>query len=159
VSEEAALLRGMIDRPGDDTARLVYADWLDERDDPRGAYLRAEHAWARASGAADAVRALAELRATKLDPLWVTRVSRPPLGVFLDHVRFDCSGVDSGPPLVAEDLNAFEKKLRVKLPLPYRAFMLNRNGGYPYPDRIEEKGTEWEEWRSVESYYTLHGQE
>jgi uncharacterized protein (TIGR02996 family) len=38
VSEEEALLRGMIDRHGDDTARLVYADWLDERDDPRGAF-------------------------------------------------------------------------------------------------------------------------
>ncbi len=26
--------------PADDTTRLVYADWLDERDDPRGDFVR-----------------------------------------------------------------------------------------------------------------------
>jgi uncharacterized protein (TIGR02996 family) len=35
-------LRAILAEPGDDGLRLVYADWLDERDDPRGAYLRIE---------------------------------------------------------------------------------------------------------------------
>jgi uncharacterized protein (TIGR02996 family) len=145
VSEEDALLRGMIDRPGDDTARLVYADWLDERDDPRGPYLRAEHAGTRGF----------QTLAAGLDPLWVARVSRPPFGVCCDHVRFDCMGVNSGPPLVAEDLDAFEKKVRVKLPLAYRAFVLNRNGGYPYPERVAVPGTEQDDWRMIESFYMI----
>ncbi|WP_439627896.1 DUF1963 domain-containing protein [Gemmata sp.] len=37
---EADLLAAVLADPGDDTARLVYADWLDEHDDPRGQYLR-----------------------------------------------------------------------------------------------------------------------
>jgi uncharacterized protein (TIGR02996 family) len=37
---EADLLAAVLADPGDDTARLVYADWLDEHDDPRGKYLR-----------------------------------------------------------------------------------------------------------------------
>lgn len=43
MSEDEAFIRAIVDNPGDDTARLVYADWLDERNDPRGPYLRAEH--------------------------------------------------------------------------------------------------------------------
>ena len=32
--------RGVVADLSDDTAKLVYADWLDERDDPRGQFLR-----------------------------------------------------------------------------------------------------------------------
>src|SRR5205823_3531385 len=39
--DERGLLRGVLDSPGDLTARLVYADWLDDRGDPRGPWLRA----------------------------------------------------------------------------------------------------------------------
>jgi uncharacterized protein (TIGR02996 family) len=38
--EEAAFLRAIADDPADDTNRLVYADWLEERGDPRGEYIR-----------------------------------------------------------------------------------------------------------------------
>ena len=37
---EADILATVIADPSDDTAKLVYADWLEERDDPRGEYLR-----------------------------------------------------------------------------------------------------------------------
>src|SRR3954454_1972729 len=38
-----ALLRAIIEAPGDDTPRLVYADWLDEHDDPaRAEFIRAQ---------------------------------------------------------------------------------------------------------------------
>lgn len=36
-----------MDGPGDDTPRLVSADRLDHRADPRGTYLRAEAGWAK----------------------------------------------------------------------------------------------------------------
>ncbi len=42
--DEETFIRAVVDRPGDDTPRLMYADWLDDRADPRGAYLRAERA-------------------------------------------------------------------------------------------------------------------
>ena len=42
MSDEAAFLAAIAAEPADDTRRLVYADWLDERGDPRGEYLRLE---------------------------------------------------------------------------------------------------------------------
>jgi uncharacterized protein (TIGR02996 family) len=38
--EEFALLSGIVDHPTDDARRLVYADWLEERSDPRRPLLR-----------------------------------------------------------------------------------------------------------------------
>jgi uncharacterized protein (TIGR02996 family) len=46
MASEGAFLDHLADHPDDDTTRLVYADWLDERDDPRGRYLRLEVALA-----------------------------------------------------------------------------------------------------------------
>jgi uncharacterized protein (TIGR02996 family) len=40
MSDDAGFLHAIRDNPADDTARPVYADWLDERDDPRGDFLR-----------------------------------------------------------------------------------------------------------------------
>ncbi len=40
TDEENAFLRAIRDNPDDRVVRLVYADWLDERGDPRGEYLR-----------------------------------------------------------------------------------------------------------------------
>jgi uncharacterized protein (TIGR02996 family) len=37
---ELGLLRGVLAAPDDDAARLVYADWLTDRDDPRGDSIR-----------------------------------------------------------------------------------------------------------------------
>jgi uncharacterized protein (TIGR02996 family) len=42
-TEAAALLKAIIDHPDDDTPRLVYADWLQELDDPqRAEYIRVQ---------------------------------------------------------------------------------------------------------------------
>ena len=43
MSDEAGFLYALRENPGDDDTRLVYADWLEERGDPRGEYLRLEH--------------------------------------------------------------------------------------------------------------------
>jgi len=40
MTEERAFLTAILERPDDDTTKLVYADWLEEQGDPRGAYLR-----------------------------------------------------------------------------------------------------------------------
>ena len=41
ADDQNQLLRAIIDNPDDDTARLVYADWLDEHDDPtRAEFVR-----------------------------------------------------------------------------------------------------------------------
>lgn len=148
MTEDEAFIRAIVD--GDSTARGAYADWLDDRDDPRGPYLRAER---EAVEAGDPAR-LREL-AKPLDPIWVARISRPPVGVCCDQVRFDCMGVGSGPPLTPTDLDAFERRRRIKVPTAHRAFMLNRNGGYPYPGRVNHTGGEWEDWPMVEAFYMI----
>jgi uncharacterized protein (TIGR02996 family) len=42
MSEETAFLDALATDPADDVTRLVYADWLEERGDERGDYLRGE---------------------------------------------------------------------------------------------------------------------
>lgn len=129
MSEDEAFIRAIVASPGDDLPRLVYADYLDERGDPRGAYLRAE---------VDTVRAYHETRDTgerielnrtfaALNPVWVARVSRPPRGVFCDHLTF----TESGRTLTEADIDHAATQLGVELPVQLRAFLLNHNGGVP----------------------------
>lgn len=125
MSEDDALLRTVIDRHGDDTARLVYADWLDDRDDPRGPFLRAEVEWARTRDEDRALRALA----ANLDPLWVARVSRPPIGVCCDRFTF----TDCGPRQTPDSIDTGEALLGCTFPVPFRAFLLNYNAGRVVP--------------------------
>src|SRR5215475_13870570 len=40
LNEERAFLTAILERPHDDTTKLVYADWLEEHGDPRAEYLR-----------------------------------------------------------------------------------------------------------------------
>jgi uncharacterized protein (TIGR02996 family) len=42
MTDEVAFLAAIADRPGDQTPRLVYADWLDDRGDPRAELVRIE---------------------------------------------------------------------------------------------------------------------
>jgi uncharacterized protein (TIGR02996 family) len=71
--------RAILAAPGDDTVRLVYADWLEERDDPRAAFLRLEVETA-ALPPADARRAALQARlleaAAGIDLPWLFAVSR-----------------------------------------------------------------------------------
>jgi uncharacterized protein (TIGR02996 family) len=39
-SEDDAFLQMIVENPDDDTPRLIYADWLEERGDPRGEFIR-----------------------------------------------------------------------------------------------------------------------
>ncbi len=40
MTEEVAFVAAILAAPRDDTMRLVFADWLEERGDPRGEFLR-----------------------------------------------------------------------------------------------------------------------
>src|SRR5258707_13393979 len=100
MNEDEVFIRAIVDRPDDDTSRLVYADWLDDRDDPRGTYLRAERE-AVESGDVEWLRKLA----VGLDSVWVARVSRPPVGVCCDGLIF----LDSGPALTDADIADTER--------------------------------------------------
>jgi len=164
VTEDEAFVRAIIDSPGDDTPRLVYADWLDDRDDPRGPYLRAELEWARPwqtgtppgwsqrvpgrsvpEWAEEHWRGLDEILAggRGLDPVWVARVSRPPAGVCCDHLTFR----DSGPRLTTEDLAAGERRLGGTFPTDLAAFLLNYNGGKPNRSQLVVRvGDEADGW-------------
>jgi uncharacterized protein (TIGR02996 family) len=58
-------LRAILDEPDDDVHRLVYADWLEERGDPRGEFIRAQ-VRAAALPDGDPRRAGPEARASEL---------------------------------------------------------------------------------------------
>jgi uncharacterized protein (TIGR02996 family) len=73
--EDEAFLLAIAEEPADDVRRLVFADWLDERGDPRAAFLRAEVALARSGPAAEGRAELLKLRA-ELDPAWWPRIAR-----------------------------------------------------------------------------------
>ena len=73
MSEEQSFLDALAADPADDLTRLVYADWLDDRGDPRAGYLRLVCELARMpeadmleSAAGDALIALSPV----LDPHW-----------------------------------------------------------------------------------------
>jgi uncharacterized protein (TIGR02996 family) len=137
MTEDEAFIRAVVDNPGDDTPRLVYADWLDERDDPRGPYLRAEHEWAATHDPSD--RETLRQMAKGLDPVWVARVSRPPVGICCDHLRSSATGEVNRP----EDIDAAGKELGLSLPAQLRALLLNyslgrlRGGPFAFPRKNE----------------------
>jgi uncharacterized protein (TIGR02996 family) len=69
MSDEAGFLRAIQESPEDDDARLVYADWLEDRGDVRGEYLRLEHQLAQVP------LRMAQLR-EQIDPAWLASVSK-----------------------------------------------------------------------------------
>jgi uncharacterized protein (TIGR02996 family) len=82
VGDEGGFLAVIRANRGDHAARLVYADWLDERGRSEGTFLRVECQLAgidRASG--EWVAFFERLRAASisLDPGWVALVSRVPV--------------------------------------------------------------------------------
>ncbi len=132
---EESLLQAVVAAPTDDGLRLTYADWLEDRADPRSDYLRAElDVFHQETGGARAVDHLRQI-AVGLDPVWVARISRPPVGVCCDKLQFQHPLIK--PPVL--DPSAFEVMqnwMSTDLPPQFRAFLLNYNGGIPEPDRL-----------------------
>jgi uncharacterized protein (TIGR02996 family) len=79
MSEEQGFLHAIQARPHDDVPRLIYADWLDERDDPRGEYLRLQcelvRTWTYLNPQTKLRQRIGKLW-SKLDPNWLLQVRR-----------------------------------------------------------------------------------
>jgi uncharacterized protein (TIGR02996 family) len=123
MEQDETFIGDLLAAPGNDAPRQAYAAWLDQRDDARGRYLRAEMLWARARDP----RLEAPLReqGVKLDPVWVARISRPPLGACAEQIRLRTFTNPPQPKLTAADLDALERRFQIRLPVDYRAFLLN----------------------------------
>jgi uncharacterized protein (TIGR02996 family) len=67
MNDDRAFIQSIQEHPDDDSRRLVYADWLEERGDARGEYLRLQVA---------SKQALAHVRhlQRQLDPKWLADV-------------------------------------------------------------------------------------
>ena len=90
-------LRKLLDNPADDTTRLVYADWLDEQDDPtataKAEFLRLECRMALAPEASlNRIRWQRKLQtlAVNLAPDWLAHVSHPRLEACRLQFVFQC---------------------------------------------------------------------
>jgi uncharacterized protein (TIGR02996 family) len=86
MHDEAGFLTAIQQTPADDTARLVFADWLDEQDDPiskrKAAFIRLElqMATSREKGS-NRIRQRKQLQqlASTIEPAWLAVVSHPKL--------------------------------------------------------------------------------
>jgi hypothetical protein len=152
MSADNDFIAAIVSARGSDLPREEYADWLKARRDPRSGYLYAEQEWARtrSTEAQTRLRGLAR----EFDPVWVARVSRPPLGICVDHVRFnDPQPTRIRPRLQTADLDWLEKRFGITLPADYRAFLLNYNGGWPEPGHYRFPERTYDPWR----YECLNG--
>ncbi|MCI0705285.1 MAG: TIGR02996 domain-containing protein [Planctomycetia bacterium] len=71
--DDIAFQRAILANPGDTTLKLVYADWLQERDDPRAEYVRLQvqlHTTRTSAAAVDAAAWFMQM-GNRLDPDWV----------------------------------------------------------------------------------------
>src|SRR4051794_31020682 len=77
MDEELAFLTAILKTPADDVSRLVYADWLQERADPRAEFLRLDcQLHNQCATASRRVRQLFKELCHALDPDWVALVRR-----------------------------------------------------------------------------------
>lgn len=75
LSEEQAFLLSAVESPEDITRRLIFADWLEERGDCRGEWLRTTCQQQEANSAGDTARAdalakIADSQRSKIHPDW-----------------------------------------------------------------------------------------
>jgi uncharacterized protein (TIGR02996 family) len=93
VVEEDRFVQAILADPDDASIRLVYADWLEERGDPRGEFLRLEAALMELPLEDDRWAAMAarfrELRAT-IDRDWLTALGRSPVELCELPFAFQC---------------------------------------------------------------------
>lgn len=149
MTERDALISAVRAHPDDRTARLVFADWLDERDDPLGGYVRAEAAiLAHEPGSAAWLAALRHLPEQQPNGGWeyATDLARITLKIHLLHAQdterrvFGAKWADAGhgyilhPPLGEPDVYYFEGSNRISLPREYRAFLLRVGNGRVGPN-------------------------
>jgi type IV pilus assembly protein PilB len=74
--EDEGFLHAILENPADDTVRLVYADWLEEHDDPRSEFIRVQCALAKLPGS-DARRPELKIRGQELYAQYGQEWDRP----------------------------------------------------------------------------------
>jgi uncharacterized protein (TIGR02996 family) len=93
MDQEQAFLQAMLEKPRDLALRVIFADWLDERSDPRGELLRLSHLLTQDTDQPnrpqmeDRLRSLLEAGVQPVGPFWTNSVGMKfawiPPGVFL----------------------------------------------------------------------------
>jgi uncharacterized protein (TIGR02996 family) len=93
MAQEQAFLQAMLEDPRDLALRLIFADWLEERSDPRGELLRLSHLLTQATDQPnrpqleDRLRSLLEAGVQPVGPFWANSIGMRfawiPPGVFL----------------------------------------------------------------------------
>jgi uncharacterized protein (TIGR02996 family) len=93
MSDILSFLRAIAEEPDDDTHRLVFADWLEERGDWRAEFIRLD---CRLKVMAEDEPGRAELQArrdelwSRLSPSWRTVVGRSPIENCSPSFKFRC---------------------------------------------------------------------
>lgn len=144
MTERDALISAVRANPDDRTARLVFADWLDERDDPLGGYVRAEaEVLAHEPGSVEWCTALLRLRDQPPNGGWEYATDLTRIAQKTDQLReldtarrvFGAQRADAGhryrlnaPPAEAAVID-FELRHGFTLPGEYRAFLLRLGNG------------------------------
>ncbi len=101
MSDEAAFLSAIRDNPADDTARLAYADWLDEHGQPeRAEFIRLRHQFAQ-------LKARLNDLGTQLDPVWLVALTSRRVRV-QDITRPEILTLRSGRPVRLRELRQWE---------------------------------------------------
>lgn len=109
MSDDDAFVAAVTESPDDMVLRLVYADWLDERDDPRGRFLRLD-VEIRQRGESDPEYAalrqqLADVSAV-VDPQWQRAMGwvRVAQNLWSPYDLGDDGGLDASPLWLEEQL-------------------------------------------------------
>lgn len=78
AQNDELFLKAIADSPADNALRLIYADWLDERGDPRAEFLRGQEAFRQPTDKSTYRKLCQRERKLirQLDPTWIQRVRR-----------------------------------------------------------------------------------
>src|SRR5262249_2972862 len=70
MTHDEAFIRSILETPEDDGVRLIYADWLEEHDNPRGEFIRTQVELSRLSAGDPRFSALQERKSELLAAHW-----------------------------------------------------------------------------------------
>lgn len=92
MTDDSDFIRAILARPDDGTLRHVYADWLEERGDPRGEFLRLDDQQAHAKDAKQFLAQHERLQALRKEiaPSWLAQMSRSKIELCEVPFRFQC---------------------------------------------------------------------
>jgi uncharacterized protein (TIGR02996 family) len=136
---EEPFFRALTGDAGDTLRRLIFADWLDERDDPRGEWVRLG---CELDGLAenDDRRPALEAREQQLWEQHRDTVDEWDRRFALARIKYKLARATEtkqlqpfNPALSEDELTAFEREHRVSLPEGYRAFLSEIGNGGPGP--------------------------